>query len=326
MPVMNLRDQQRAFLGGVEQSAFWHDGIKVWAKFESNPVISIETGGGYAGSVYQSTVAGQWTADGVSIPGQTGDTFQMTLQNEGKAIRCGASNTIEMWTPDDLPASIRLFWFDMRRALLIDDRIERVPDSWGSSLEAVAPSASWRPNTATLNGQLVAFTADIRYPGDRRLAISPTPGLSEIIAGYQTPPTFSPAPPYGDQILMGAEGVNNWRRVRSVTGSPNFATEGNGTFVDDQANSTGVAPTARIGAWRTTALAATGVSLWGRGSTGSDGSLPGWQFQAIGLNRTTTNIERRLLNAYIAWVYGGVGAAEMLPSTNPYRTAPPRIQ
>lgn len=70
--------------------------------------ISITSGNGYAGSVITSTNAGQWKADGTNISGQTGTTYIVTRDVEGKAITCGSSsNAIQMWTPMHLPTAFQ---------------------------------------------------------------------------------------------------------------------------------------------------------------------------------------------------------------------------
>lgn len=40
MPVINLREQRKSFLAGVEQTGLWQDGAKVWAKPSSAPAAS----------------------------------------------------------------------------------------------------------------------------------------------------------------------------------------------------------------------------------------------------------------------------------------------
>lgn len=327
MPVITLRNQRKAYLAGVSNlTGLFQAGQKIWTKPSAIPVISINAGasGGYAGSTYRSTIPGQWTADGAEIPGATGATYIMSIANEGKAIRCGASNTIRLWTPYQFDLTARLFWYDMRRAILVDDRIDRCADNWEITGDAIAPSASDRVFTDIVNGQLVGRTDDNRYPGNRRINVPPLVGLSETMVGYQTPAAWSPVPPtYGDFGLIGSAISNTWRRVRSASNSNIFGTEGSGTFVDETSASAGIAPTARIGSWRYPTLP-NGVSLWGRGDNAGEGSLPGWYYQAFGFKRTLTNVERRSFNAYIAWVYGGAAAAAALPTTT-YRNAPQRV-
>lgn len=83
-------------------------------------IISITTGTGYAGSVYSSTFPGQWTADGAVIPGETGPTHTMLIANEGKAIRCGNSNAIEMWVPTDAAPGLTSAVFDTRQGITLN--------------------------------------------------------------------------------------------------------------------------------------------------------------------------------------------------------------
>ncbi|WP_417255368.1 hypothetical protein [Celeribacter halophilus] len=92
-------------LGLSPVTAIYQGADRVW------PVanISITSGSGYVGSVYTSTIADQWYADGVAIPGETGATFTMTAEYEGAAIKCGNSNVIRMWMPSDL-ASVNAVW------------------------------------------------------------------------------------------------------------------------------------------------------------------------------------------------------------------------
>ncbi|MDZ7906347.1 MAG: sialate O-acetylesterase [Cypionkella sp.] len=105
--VANRHDGTRAWGGTVHQVLFINEEIteaELNAALEpaAVPTISITSGSGYAGSTYTSTVAAQWTADGVDIPGEAGLTWVMTAAYEGAAIRCGASNTITMFTPASL--------------------------------------------------------------------------------------------------------------------------------------------------------------------------------------------------------------------------------
>jgi len=92
-------------LGLLSVSAMYRGSTLLWPI----PVISITSGSGYSGSVYTSTIAGQWYADDVEVAGETGLTYTMTAANEGKAIRRGESNVIKMWVPSDLDA---FAWYD----------------------------------------------------------------------------------------------------------------------------------------------------------------------------------------------------------------------
>lgn len=100
----------------------------------AGPVISIQSGSGYAGSVYRTTVAGQWYADDVAISGATGVQWTMTLAYEGAVIRCGASNTIQMWLPSHLSAALKTdgAWLDPRRGqTVVAGRVTALKDQFG---------------------------------------------------------------------------------------------------------------------------------------------------------------------------------------------------
>lgn len=83
--------------------------------------ISLQSGLGFAGSVYQSTSAGQWTADGSNIAGETGSTYTMEIEHEGKRIsQVGAVNGHELWEPSDITGwetSFDAAYMDVRRNL-----------------------------------------------------------------------------------------------------------------------------------------------------------------------------------------------------------------
>ena len=74
---------------------------------EKKPItnnIQVVSGRGFEGSVFEADTAAQWYANFAPIEGQTGTTFTMTKELEGKAIRCGYSNEIRHDTPATLGA------------------------------------------------------------------------------------------------------------------------------------------------------------------------------------------------------------------------------
>lgn len=121
------------------------------------PVISISSGSGYAGSVYASDIAGQWTADGVAIAGATGTSWTMTVADEGKVIRCGNSNAIQMWTLNDIPVEYRTNggWWSSRRGVQVsaDNKVTGVTDQFGVR-DVVNSVAAYQP---TFSGNLFEF-------------------------------------------------------------------------------------------------------------------------------------------------------------------------
>lgn len=55
MPVINLRDQRKAFLNGIEQSGLWQSGAKVWAKptsYNWNNILPLNGGPNGVTSAY----------------------------------------------------------------------------------------------------------------------------------------------------------------------------------------------------------------------------------------------------------------------------------
>jgi hypothetical protein len=70
------------------------------------PTIS---GTAFPGETLTSTSAGQWTADGVPISGETGATYVVGLDKIGAVIRCGGSNPLTIWHPNTIPNVIAAF-------------------------------------------------------------------------------------------------------------------------------------------------------------------------------------------------------------------------
>ncbi|MCC7320323.1 MAG: hypothetical protein IT542_05015 [Rubellimicrobium sp.] len=121
-------------------------GVAGCAVLSQAPAIAVDSGTGLAGSVYRATRAGQWTADGQPIAGATGTTWVMTPAHEGAAIRCGASNAIEIWVPSDLPGI--LGWWDARRGVTLAGGTVSAWAAVGGSPVAVQPIGSRQPALA----------------------------------------------------------------------------------------------------------------------------------------------------------------------------------
>jgi hypothetical protein len=75
-----------------------------------DPVI---TGTPYPGETLTSTIAGQWFADDVAITGETGSSVTVGLFDIGKKYRCGNSNELTIWHPNQI-AAVRSFWMAER--------------------------------------------------------------------------------------------------------------------------------------------------------------------------------------------------------------------
>lgn len=151
MPKLDLTKATRIKAAGGELAR-----LKIGSALWIRPVIAIASGSGYAGSVYTSTGAGQWTADGVAIAGATGTAWTMTSAYEGRAIRCGASNAIRMWTPAALGSSYKTngVWLSFDKgATLAAGKIAAATDLFGvrpySQATATAQFAA-----STINGHL----------------------------------------------------------------------------------------------------------------------------------------------------------------------------
>ena len=113
------------------------------AKFlDLAPVIFLVSGTGHVGSVYGSSKAGQWFADGVAIPGATGETYTRTRQTEAAALSPAGSNVI----PRSV-LSIDLF----------------AAGEWGFLLDPSAPGALFQTTALAVpaaTGDPVGYAAD----------------------------------------------------------------------------------------------------------------------------------------------------------------------
>jgi hypothetical protein len=98
------------------------------------------SGFAYPGETLTSTVAGQWFVDGVAVVGETGETYEVNLLDIGKSIRCGSSNALTCWKPQDI-AGVAAFWW-----------------SRGGVLNAIDP------DTMATDGQTVRKWADRTTP------------------------------------------------------------------------------------------------------------------------------------------------------------------
>ena len=79
----------------------------------ATPIIS---GFAYPANALTSTVAGQWFVDNIAVIGETGSTYTVRLTDIGLPIRCGNSNVLTCWHPNQIAAVAR-FWWASRNAL-----------------------------------------------------------------------------------------------------------------------------------------------------------------------------------------------------------------
>ncbi|WP_273687120.1 hypothetical protein [Ketogulonicigenium vulgare] len=72
-------------IGGKDVTELRRGSVLMWV---APPQISLTSGSGYAGSIYEaSQPGGQWFADGLPIHGATAQTWIMTARYEGAAIQ-----------------------------------------------------------------------------------------------------------------------------------------------------------------------------------------------------------------------------------------------
>lgn len=188
MPSLDLTRALRICHMGHEVTQLGHLGQTVWTAAAASPVISITSGSGYAGSVYSSTVAGQWTADGVAIAGATGTSWTMTVALEGKAIRCGASNVIRMWTPAALTAG-QVCWLDPKWSQTVAaGKIVEWPDRFGVH-DFAQTTAGNQLTVAEINGKPVAYSdgASACYlQSDSNLSVAWLAAVAQFGVGTET--------------------------------------------------------------------------------------------------------------------------------------------
>lgn len=152
MPKLNLK-QALAIKDSSNQIIKLKTSFVEWTKPSASvPVITITSGSGYSGSVYTSTVAGQWYADDVAISGEIGTTYVPSYTEEGKAIRCGDSNVIEMWVPTDITTENLTVWTADGQQVS-SGKVTK----WFSktnSYELTQGSSAYQPTVGSINNQV----------------------------------------------------------------------------------------------------------------------------------------------------------------------------
>jgi len=289
------------------------------------PVISISSGSGYAGSTYSSTIAGQWTANGVAIPNATGNTFVLTMQHEGAEIKCGDSNSIQMWTPNAIDPTARAAWFDMRHAVLDanDPTLTTgVTDRWNNIVATVPTASNDIPRVGTLEGQRTIYSPVDSVSRRRLMAPNiPNAATAFIIARAQ-----DNSLPSATNILASVSNTSNdWRQLAMYSNEFGWNTQGQGSAFDyagnsDRDHSPGILFPTKLIEWRTNIFRDFGLSMWGK--AGSISSWGGHGCQVLVFTRLLTLEEKTLLSGYAAWLYGG---REALPIDHPFRNMPPMI-
>lgn len=289
-----------------------------------SPVVSF-AGSGYQGSTYTSTAAGQWTADAVAISGETGTTYVMSFANEGKAIRCGLSNTIEMWVPGDGSALEALL--DIRQGLTLS----------GASVTAWASQANGRSATQA-TGSLQPQYSATSWNGSPGLTFSNDRLVGLTLAGSETARSviMGATPGAGDLAVLN-EGNGTYSVFFAGTG--NFRVLSYNTAEIATATGSTITPSIFSQAYNNTAgtpvkFRQNGVS---RGSPNSATTAPlsrvfslgGTDFPFVGVMSSIVIYDAYSSDAVVqfaeGWVAWTLGQQGLLDASHPYKAAAPRI-
>lgn len=313
MPELDLSRALRIGHMGHEVTQLGHLGQTVWTAAAASPVISITSGSGYAGSVYSSTVAGQWYADDVAISGETGSTLTMTAALEGKAIRCGGSNVIQMWTPAAVTSG-RVAWLSPRWSQTIAaGKIVELPDRWGANPFSQTVAASQLSST-TINGYAAALGiagVDAYLQSGNALIV----GYAFFVASYtNTGGLFTNwstllAQGAGYGSFQGRNAAATWNAMSARSNGGNLTTSAAAVL-------SGKSIISAVPRQPTTSI----VQRIGMQSAGM-----GWIgpiYEAILLTTEPDTATRQQIEGYLAHAQG---LSASLPAAHPYRTNAPRI-
>ncbi|MEO1949298.1 hypothetical protein [Thioclava sp.] len=273
------------------------------------PQISIASGGGYAGSTYTSTVAGQWTANDVDIPGETGASWTMTREHEGAVIRCGGSNAIRMWMPTDLDAGTKLIWADPKRQQSAGTGfVSQLADQFGTN-DFVQSSPSLRPVANTEGGDpFISFNSGTYLESTDAI---PTPYIA-FVSRYKTG-VETAFETY--HVLIGDAAGHR------VQGDGFNATQWNSGPLRKNGGAAGLValPMPKSLFMGVPARAATVANIW-LGSTAPRWNGGLWEF--IALSAVPTEADRLILEGCMAHRNG---IAASLPSGHPYKLTGPQV-
>ncbi|ARO14659.1 hypothetical protein BVG79_01313 [Ketogulonicigenium robustum] len=282
----------------------------------SQPQISVTAGGGYAGSVYSCTIGGQWSADGKAIAGATGNSWVMTQKFEGAAIRCGASNIIQMWLPSDLPAGLAQVWLDPKRDVTVaSGRVVSLPDQIGQRHFAQG-TASAQP----------AYTDESGYPAVHFTNNSTNRGLAapdNFVAPYQFYVAqymsgAEAATPSGNATLVSDGTLTNIARIHTASWGYGALSAQNGS----DAFFPVVLPLPKsIVALRPANTGAAVNWVLGRGASAMH-SWVGYVFEVLMLSADPSQTHKQMIEGFLAHRNG---IASLLPENHPFKTLGPRI-
>ncbi|MEM6726873.1 MAG: hypothetical protein AAF618_00110 [Pseudomonadota bacterium] len=184
-----------------------------WKSVEKQNAVFLLSGEGYAGSVYGAAASGQWYADLVAISGETGSTYTLTQENEGKNITCltASGGGYQAFSP-------RLE-FGFPYHLTGNDLPDGPVTTWTNSNEWPLPFES-RNNNPTAASGVVVFGPD----ADGKDMVS-QPDLSNNGQAYDGPPltlveTYTLPDALGSPGSNGAPGENLGFSIAGITKMP----------------------------------------------------------------------------------------------------------
>lgn len=295
----------------------------------AGPVVSLAPGAtGYAGSEYRSTIAGQWTANDSPIPGQTGTTLAMTPALEGAAIRCGDSNTIEMWVPLDASPQHAYNPSLASSLTVVGGAVSAIADGGSGSMPLAQSTGSAQP---TSGSHTIGGVPVLGLDGGDILAKSaapyPQPGANDSLVGCVFDIQSFSANAYMVRGTVGA--TTRFGLLYDITAGGNYR------FVHDATYATALVPRGEpgsrvvVGHKVGTALTIreNGGSASGTGTTtGSGPTLDGFTIgggltgglgEAYAWLSYPGDDTRDRLEGYLAHKYG---LADRLPEAHPYKT------
>lgn len=300
--------------------------------------ISITDGTGYAGSEYTTdTTGGQWYANEDAISGETGATYIMDIENEGKSItyRIGGdtSNAIEMWTPvTDLGSVVAVM--DIRQGLTLTGS---AVDQWDSQVGGV--SASQATNKPTYSAtQLDGTTPGIDFDGTNdtldglAIGIAPSARSMIFVASYDN------AAANYSFIGPSANGGVAIRRTTSSTIAFVSANTGvRGTTSGTIASTTTSIVSVRFTASGSYSVRSNAVSV---GTGTLTGGFSGTGTVRLGVSVATADIANGKLSSVViadanisdadnekveGWIAHTLNRLDLLASGHPYKTAAPTV-
>lgn len=283
------------------------------------------SGSGYAGSVYNSTVAAQWFADGEPIDGATGNTWTMTREYEGAAIACGGSDPIEMWMPDDLPNGIKSSWYDPKQGQVVvsGGGIAAWPDQFGGA-PLVQDTASLQPTTVLVDG--VEFAS---YPADsyRHLQSATNINVRFVATVAQYGEGTETAWAAYWQTLLGFGGNGSSSCIRGSSETPIWGSAGvfDGALVSKNGGAANIEALPLPLSLITVPFTAEESRRWGLGTSQNANANRRWQGligETLLLADTPSADNVKRIEGCLAHRNG---VAALLPTDHPYKTTGPQV-